>query len=118
MLNNSFLKNVEQKRKPRGQNSFVAPHAYYEFQIDLFFISNDDLPNQKFRVGMLCIDIFSKWMTVVPIKSKQPPDVLAGVMECIQKMGKKCEIIYTDEEGSFGSQVVLDYLKEEGIELH
>ena len=113
-----FAKNVEEKRKTRGQNSFIAPHAFYEFQIDLFFISNDDLENQKFRIGMLCIDIFSKFMVIVPIKSKQPPDVLAGVIESIKKMSKPPQLIYTDAEGSFGSQVVLDYLKEEGIELH
>ena len=113
-----FSKNVEEKRKTRGQNSFIAPHSFWEFQIDLFFISNDDLQNQKFRIGMLCLDIFSKWMVIVPIKSKQPPDVLAGVIECIKKMGKAPQLIYTDEEGSFGSQVVLDYLKEQKIELH
>ena len=36
-FNEFFRKNVEQKRKETGQNSFVAPNAYYEFQIDLFF---------------------------------------------------------------------------------
>ena len=34
---NEFLrKNVEQKRKPVGQNSFIAPHSAYEYQEDLF----------------------------------------------------------------------------------
>ena len=36
-INEFFRKNVEQKAKPRGQNSFVAPNAYYEFQIDIYF---------------------------------------------------------------------------------
>ena len=31
-----FRKNVEQKRKPVGQNSFIAPHSAYEYQMDLF----------------------------------------------------------------------------------
>ena len=31
-VNIFFRKNVEEKRRPRGQNSFIAPHAYYEFQ--------------------------------------------------------------------------------------
>ena len=33
-----FKKNVEQKRKQRGINSFVAPHNNHTFQIDLFFM--------------------------------------------------------------------------------
>ena len=57
--------NTITKAKPRGgQNSFVAPNAYYEFQIDLFFIN--DIPKQKMKVGMMCIDIFFKYMVVVP----------------------------------------------------
>ena len=82
-INEFFRKNVEQKAKPRGQNSFVAPNAYYEFQTDLVFI-NDTL-KQKMKVGMMCIDIFSKYMVVVPLMSKQPADILAGLMECIKK---------------------------------
>ena len=46
-INEFFRKNVEEKAKPRGQNSFVAPNAYYEFQIDLFFIN--DIPKQKMK---------------------------------------------------------------------
>ena len=37
-VNEFFKNNIEEKRKPRGQNSFVAPHAFWEFQLDLFFI--------------------------------------------------------------------------------
>ena len=113
-----FSKNIEERRKPRGQNSFVAPHPYHTFQMDLFFISEKDLQKQKFRIGLLTIDVFTKWMSIVPIKSKQPPDVLAGIMESIKNMGKKSQLIYTDEEGSFGSQIVLDYLEEQKIALH
>ena len=115
-INKFFSKNVEQKRKTAGQNSFVAPNAYYEFQIDLFFIN--DIPNQKFRVGMIYIDIFSKYMNAVPISLKQPPDILAGVMENIKKMDGKPKLIYIDDEGSFNNQSVIDYLKDENIELH
>ena len=42
-----FRKNVEEERKPRGENSFVAPHAHFEYQVDLFFISENDLENQN-----------------------------------------------------------------------
>ena len=31
-----FRKNVEQKGKPVGQNSFIAPRSAYEYQMDLF----------------------------------------------------------------------------------
>lgn len=44
-INEFFKNNVEQKRKPVGQNSFVAPHSAYEYQMDLFFIN--DMEEQK-----------------------------------------------------------------------
>ena len=46
------------KRKPRGTNSFVAPHNNHTYQIDLFFISKDDIETtQKVRAGLVCIDV-------------------------------------------------------------
>ena len=109
---------MERKKQLSGYNSFVAPYANYEYEIDLFFITKNDLPNQKFRVGMIMIDVFSKFMAIVPIKSKEPPDVLAGIMEGIQKMGGKPQRFYSDEEGSLNSGVVKEYLDKENIEIH
>ena len=67
-INEFFRKKVEQKRKPVGQSSFIAPHSAYEYQMDLLFIN--DLKEQKFKVGVLMIDVFDKFMHVVPINSK------------------------------------------------
>ena len=84
--------------------------------MDLFFISKNDLENQKFRIGLVLIDIFSKYATVIPINSKEPPDMLAGIMEGLQKMGDKPKMFYSDEEGSLYSKTVIEYL--EKIEIH
>ena len=43
---------------------------------------------------------FTKYAVVVPIKSKTEDDIAAGIIECIHKMCKKPEIIYTDDEGA------------------
>ena len=109
-----FRKNVEVKRKPRGENNFVAPHAHFKYQVGLFFISK----NEEFRIGLVLIDIFSKYATVIPIKSKEPPDMLAGIMERLQKMGDKPKMFYSDEEGSLHSKTVIEYLEKENIEIH
>ena len=69
-----FSKNVEITRKQRGQNSFVAPHNNYSYQLDLFFISSEDIETtQKFRAGLVMIDVLSKYAVVVPIKVKHHP---------------------------------------------
>ena len=104
------------KKKPVGQNSFIAPHSAYEYQMDLFFIN--DLKEQKFKVGVLMIDVFDKFMHVVPITSKQEGDVASGMIKCLHKMGKKPKIIYTDDEGSLNKEAIQKYLKDENIEHH
>ena len=113
-----FEKNIDRKKPMSGFNSFIAPYAHYEYQIDLFFITNNDLKNQKFNVGMVVIDIFSKYLVIVPIKSKLQDDVLAGLIEGINKMGKKPELIYSDDEGSLNSNVIKEYIEEQGMEIH
>ena len=108
-----FRENVEQKKQIQGYNSFIAPYPNYEFQIDLFFIN--DVDNQTYKVGMILIDIFTKYMIVVPIKSKSEGDVAAGLIEGLNKMGEKPEIIYTDDEAALSSQAMQTYFKEKNI---
>ena len=99
------------------RNSFVAPHSAYEYQIDLFFIN--DLENQKFRVGMLTIDVFDKFMHVVPIKGKTEEDLASGIIECIHKMGKKPKTVYTDDEGALSKEAIqTNFFKEQNIDHH
>ena len=111
-----FKKNVEEKRKMRGENSFIPKKAMWEFQFDLFFIN--DIPEQKFKVGAIMIDAFSKYMVVLPIKSKSEGDVASALIEGFNKMGGKCKLLYTDDEGALNTKSIQDYLKENYIEHH
>ena len=56
---------VGKLRNSGPKNSFVAPHANWEYQIDLF-----QLPHLGGQ-GMACIDVFSKFATVVPAPYKR-----------------------------------------------
>ena len=114
-----FKKNVEQKRKQRGINSFVAPHNNHTFQIDLFFMGKYDFENkQTFRAGLVLIDVLSKFAVVVPIKSKDTPDVIEGTKEALKKMGEKPQLIYTDDERAIAGDEFNDFVEGEGIELY
>ena len=97
----------------RGYNSFIADHHKQEYQMDLFFINENT--EQKFNIGLLLIDIFSKFMIVVPLFSKQPQDLLDGLEEGLKDMGGKPESIYTDDEGSLNSKLLQDYFKQNNI---
>ena len=86
-VKNWFDKNFVRKTNLRGFDSFIASEPYEEFQMDLFFIN--DLDNQDYKIGLLMVDIFSKYMTVVPVKTKQPDDILQAIKDGIANMGDK-----------------------------
>ena len=105
-----FKRNIEEKRKMRGENSFIPKKAMWEFQFDLFFVN--DIPDQKFKVGAIMIDAFSKYMVVIPIKSKSEGDVASALIEGFNKMGGTPKLLYTDDEGALNTKSIQDYLKE------
>ena len=111
-------KNTLKKTNLKGYNSYVSPSPHHEYQIDLFFMS--DLKNeeqQKFKLAMCAIDSFTRFLTVVPLKSKNEANFLAGLMECFKDLGGKPKVIYADQEGSFNGKYVQQYLKENDIQL-
>jgi hypothetical protein len=50
-----FNKNVDRAPQLKGYNSYVAPHAHFEYQMDLFFIND---AGEAYKIGLLMIDIF------------------------------------------------------------
>ena len=110
-----FNKNVEKRTQLKGYNSFINDKAYDEYEIDLVFFKNKN--TNKTEIGLVILDIFTKYAVVIPIESKETPDVIAGVMEGINKMGHKPNIIYSDNEGALKSNLFDDYCKENNIKI-
>jgi hypothetical protein len=101
-----------QKSKMRGMNSFIADKPKEEYQMDLFFLSDEPV---AINSALLMVDIFSKYTQVVPVKSKKIPDVMTAIKECMGKMGGKPSTLYTDNEGAFLSNEAKKYFQDEGI---
>jgi len=104
--------NVERKRKLSGMNSFIAHAAYDEFQMDLMFFF--DL-KEKYNGGLLLVDIFSKYTTVVPVHGKTSDEVLDALIEGLRKVHGKPKCIYSDNEDAFSSTAMVAYFKEHKI---
>jgi len=109
-------KHVGRKTQLRGYNSFIPKQAYEEYQMHIAFF--EDLSKEighRLPYALLMIDSFTKYIQVVPIDSKKPEDVLEGIKQLIKLMQAKPDTIYSDEEGSFVSNIVQRYLRNEGI---
>ena len=108
-----FDKSFVRKTNLKGYNSYVAHHAFEEFQMDLFFIN--DLEDQEYKIGLLIVDIFSKYLTVVPLDTKQISDVLQGIKTGFANMGGKPEVVYSDDEGALNSKEIQSYFNQNDI---
>lgn len=97
------------------KNSFVAPHAHWEYQVDLFQLKH--LENQTFPWGMACIDIFSKYAVVVPLPSKADREYEHALATCLNKMRGQPKFIMSDQEGALKSRVMQSALNRWGIEV-
>ena len=112
-----FKLNVNPKNQVGGKrNSYVAPNAYHEYQADLFFVTKKQFENQKLRVGLSMIDVFSKFAVVIPIKEKKAEDIMEAIFKGFELMGKQPEILYTDGEGGLSSLWVPAVFEEAGIQ--
>jgi hypothetical protein len=111
-----YNRNLINKTNLAGYNSFQVDGPRIEYQIDLaLFLDLKGEEDRKYPYVLFIIDIFDKFCSAIPIKTKQPPDVLAGIIEGIHKLGGNPLYIYSDMEGSFLSKLVQKYFKDEGI---
>ena len=76
-------KHTERKTNLRGQNSFIAHKPAEEYQMDLMFFT--DLKDPEYAGALLMVDIFTKYTVVIPVKTKQIPDITVAIEEAIKK---------------------------------
>ena len=108
-------KHVEQKKQLRGYNSFIAHGPKEEYQVDLFFLPKKDFPTESFIGGVIAIDIFTRFITIIPIKTKTIPDIMDAVRQILNKMGKP-KTIYSDNEGAWSAGTEISkYFQDENI---
>jgi len=92
----------KEKHNLKGYNSFIPKEAYDEYQIDLFFMN--DPPDQDYKVGLLMVDIFTKYTEVIPLRDKSEGSILSGLMEGFNKMDHKPQNVYSDDELGLSSK--------------
>ena len=112
-VKNWIARHTERKTNLSGFNSFIAHSPHDEYQMDLMFFT--DLKDPVYIGGLLMIDIFTKYTVVVPIKTKQIPDVAIAIQQAIIKMGAKPQTIYSDNEGAFVSNEIQKWFKDNHI---
>ena len=107
---NSWLEKQKSKQTKsyRGFNSYVAPKALHELQIDIAIFTDSANDNSGFKYAFVAIGIFSKYMLVVPIKNKQPTGSIRAFTEVLDNIRIPQQIM-SDREGAWDQQNLLKY---------
>ena len=101
------------KSIPRGSNSFVSPGAKFEFEIDIVDILARD-SGEGVRYGLVAIDNSIKVADIIPIKNRQPTELISALKSIFQSTGKPKQL-YSDEESSFRANVFFRFKHENDI---
>ena len=122
-LGNITMKNKilsEEWHKPKRKNytrrKIIVNHIDEIFAADLVEMQKFAKFNKGYRYLLTCIDIFSKFAWVIPLKDKKGINV-KNALEKIFKQ-RKCEYLWTDRGKEFYNKQVQDLLKENNIKLY
>ena len=107
-----FYNNIPRKTDLAGYNSFIAKKPKQEYQMDLMF-----LKDPEYEGGLLMVDAFTKYATIIPMKRHNAPALLEAIQKGMRAMGGKPETLYSDEEGGLYTELVRNYLAGEHIRL-
>ena len=112
-----FRENIEKTKQVGGaKNSYVAQRAFQEYQADVFYITEKQMPNQEYPFGLSMIDVFSKYATVIPMKERKAENLMAAILQGFKDIGKQPDVLYTDEEGALIKKTVAPEFAKMGIQ--
>ena len=99
------------------RNRVIVGGIDHQWQMDLADMQSMQKFNDGYRYLLVCIDVFSKYAWVVPLKNKTGLS-LVEAFKIILASGRKPEKIITDQGTEFFNKHFKALLKEEDIELY
>ena len=87
------------------------------WQMDLADMQPVSTENDGYRYLLVCIDVFSKFLWVIPLKTKTGP-ALVTAFKIILESGRKPQKIQTDQGTEFFNKHFKALMKEEEIQLY
>ena len=99
------------------RNRVIVGGIDQQWQMDLADMQSRQKFNDGYRYLLVCIDVFSKYAWVVPLKNKTGP-TLVEAFKVILSSGRKPEKIMTDQGTEFLNKHFRALMKEEDIELY
>ena len=87
------------------------------WQMDLADMQAIAAENDGYRYLLVCIDVFSKYVWVIPLKTKTGPALVTAFKKILES-GRKPQKIQTDQGTEFFNKHFKDLMKKEEIQLY
>ena len=87
VLQRQEVRQLMRKRRRKDWYTILSPAIKNNYQMDLLDIHQNQRWNRGYRWMMVCIDVYSRYMMVVPMKRKTVGEVLRAYKEITRKMG-------------------------------
>ena len=94
----------KQRKGYRGSNSYTAPFARFEYQMDIMDMNELQKSQSQPRFALVVIDIFSKLGEAEPMRNKDSNSVYQALQVIFKKMGFPMSV-YSDDDGAFKAKV-------------
>ena len=104
------------KRKNFPRREIIVNHIDETFAADLVEMQKFTKMNKGYRYLLTCIDIFSKYSWVIPLKDKKGINVKNALQKIFKQ--RKCEFLWTDRGKEFYNKQVQDLLNKYDIKLY
>ena len=104
-------------RRHYNRNRVIVGGIDELWQMDLADMQAIAAENDGYRYLLVCIDVFSKYVWVIPLKTKTGP-ALVTAFKKILETGRKPQKIQTDQGTEFFNKHFKDLMKEEEIQLY
>ena len=104
------------KRKNYPRRKIIVNHIDEIFAADLVEMQKFAKLNKGYRYLLTCIDIFSKFSWVIPLKDKKGITIKNALQKIFKQ--RKCKFLWTDRGTEFYNKQVLDLLNENNIKLY
>ena len=101
-------------RRRHKRSQVIVPDINAQFKADLVDLQRLSWYNNGYKYLLTCIDIFSKYAWVVPLKTKQGQE-LVKAFRIILSSGRKPIKLQTDQGTEFLNRVFQKFLRENGI---
>lgn len=106
------------KRKKFPRNRVIVPDIDNTWQIDLADMTNISKENGTSKYILVCIDIFSKFLSMQITESKTGKEIVTALKEIFERTGRQPKQIQSDDGTEFTNAVVQKYLKDNNITFY